>query len=408
MPVHGMARRVVERIEKLTPELVGLSRTIHALGELGFAEHRSVAAIAELVGSHGIEATVGGYGLETALEASAGDPAGPRIAILAEYDALPAIGHACGHNVIGAAAVGAFLGLLDVVGATGGSVVLLGTPAEENGSGKEIMARAGAFDAIDAAIMLHPGGGDNAHSTALGLRSVEATFHGIPAHASAHPEAGRNALDAVVLAYQGIAALRQHMPRADRVHGVITEGGQVANVVPVRASLRLVIRSPEVGSLVELSERVQRILDGAALMTETRLEAVWDRIQPCLPIRSNDALAGRFGAHLTARGRTVDTAALSGGSTDLGNVSLRVPAIHPTIAIAPPEVSPHTAPFAGFAGSEPGDRAVLDGSVALALTAFDFLTDAGLRQRVGAEFGAAGGAVDVPALLTPPGSAVHE
>ncbi|MGW7689763.1 amidohydrolase [Streptomyces asiaticus] len=288
-----------------------------------------------------IEPRVGVYGMETSLEASAGEPAGPRIAILAEYDALPGIGHGCGHGVIGAAATGAFPGLLGVVAGTGGSVVLLGTPAEENGSGKEILARAGAFAAIDAAIMLHPATHDNVNFAALGLRSVEAAYHGIPAHASHQPEAGRNALDAVVAAYQGIAALRQHMPRTDRVHGVITDGGQVANVVPALASLRLLIRSPEVGSLLALSERVQRVLEGAAMITETRLDAVWDRIQPCLPVRNNDALTGRFSAHMTGRGRTFGTdRGASRGSTDMGNISLRIPSIHPTVAIAPPETAP--------------------------------------------------------------------
>ncbi|UTP36967.1 amidohydrolase [Streptomyces rapamycinicus] len=332
-----------------------------------------------------------------------GDPGGPRIAILAEYDALPGVGHGCGHNVIGAAATGAFLGLLDVVAGTGGAVVLLGTPAEENGSGKEILARAGAFAGIDAAIMLHPATHDSANFAALGLRSVEAAYHGVPAHASHQPEAGRNALDAVVAAYQGIAALRQHMPRADRVHGVITDGGQVANVVPALASLRLLIRSPEVGSLLALSERVQRVLEGAAMITETRLDAVWDRIQPCLPVRNNDVLTGRFSAHMTGRGRTFGTdRGAARGSTDMGNISLRIPSIHPTVAIAPPEIALHTAAFAEYAGSEPGDRAVVDGAIALALTALDFLTDAELRERSRAEFEAAGGVVDVPALLTPP------
>ncbi|MEV0399885.1 amidohydrolase [Actinoallomurus sp. NPDC050550] len=410
MAPETLARQVTDRIERLAPELTSLSREIHGLAELGFAEHGSVAAIAELVAAHGIEARVGVHGMETSIEACAGDPAGPRIAILAEYDALPGIGHGCGHNVIGAAAAGAFLGLLDVVAGTGGSVVLLGTPAEENGSGKEIMARAGAFAGIDAAIMLHPADRDSIHFATLGLRSVEATYHGIPAHASSRPEVGRNALDAVVAAYQGIAALRQHMPQTDRVHGVITEGGEVANVVPARASLRLLIRSPELDPLLALSERVQRILEGAALITETRLEAVWDRIQPCLPVRGNDTLCARFGVHMAGRGRTPSSGRSAPGSepsaqgsTDLGNISLRVPSIHPTLAIAPPETALHTPAFAEYAGSEWGDRAVVDGSVALAMTALDFLTDAELRERSRAEFEAAGGVVDVPALLTPPG-----
>lgn len=403
MTPDTLTRQVTGRIETLAPELVTLSREIHRLAEQGFAEHRSVAAIAGLVSAYGITPRVGVHGMETSLEARTGDGDGPRIAILAEYDALPGIGHGCGHNVIGAAATGAFLGLAGAVATTGGSVVLLGTPAEENGSGKEIMARAGAFEEIDAAIMLHPADRDDIGFAALGLRSVEATYHGTPAHASADPEAGRNALDAVVAAYQGIAALRQHMPRTDRVHGIITDGGQAANVVPERASLRLLIRSPELGPLLALSERVHRVLAGAALSTETRLDAVWDRIQPCLPVRTNDALAGRFGVHLAARGRAPERGRGAQGSTDMGNISLRVPSIHPTVGVAPPGTAMHTAAFAAYAGSEPGDRAVVDGAVALALTALDYLTDTGLRDRSRAEFAAAGGVVDVPALVTPPG-----
>ncbi|WP_232666528.1 M20 family metallopeptidase [Pseudonocardia sp. TRM90224] len=390
--------RAAARIEALADRLVALSHEIHAAAELGFAEHESVTAIVRALAPHDVE--VGCYGLDTAFRARAGG-VGPRVGILAEYDALPGIGHACGHNVIGSAAVGAFLGVAEVVAETGGSVVLYGTPAEENGSGKEIMARAGAFDGLDAVVMLHPGPGDHdvANGRAIGLRSVEATYHGVPAHASARPEAGRNALDAVVAAYQGVAALRQHIPPEDRVHGVITEGGQVANVVPARASLRLLVRSPEVETLVELSRRVQRILQGAAMITETRLDAVWDRIQPCLPIRSNTALATRFQAHMAARGRAVVPDGPRGGSTDLGNVSLRVPAIHPFVAISDADVAPHTEGFAACAVSSRGDRAVVDGAVGLARTAVDVLVDAGLRQQVAAEFAAAGGVVDVPALL---------
>jgi amidohydrolase len=400
--MHGSAgERAALRIESLRDEIVGLSHEVHAAAELGFAEKESVAAIARLLAAEGHEAEVGCYGLETALRAEAGAD-GPRVGILAEYDALPDIGHACGHNIIGAAAVGTFLGVAAVVGETGGSVVLFGTPAEENGSGKEIMARAGAFADLDAVVMLHPSGADVANTTAIGLRSVEATYHGIPAHASTSPEAGRNALDAAVAAYQGVAALRQHIPSGDRVHGVITEGGRVANVVPARASIRLLMRSPEVGSLVELSRRVQRILEGAAMITETRLDAVWDRIQPCLPIRSNEAMAERFRTHLAARGRTVALHGGIGGSTDLGNVSLRVPSIHPTVAISDGDVVPHTADFAECAASPRGDLAVVDGAVAMARTAVDVLTDAGLRELIRAEFEAAGGVVDVPSLLQAP------
>ncbi|HEX4356348.1 MAG TPA: amidohydrolase [Pseudonocardia sp.] len=401
-PAHDHASA---RIEQLAPELVELSHRVHAAAELGFAEKASVAAVAELLGAHGFRAEVGGYGLATALRASAGHGR-PAVGVFAEYDALPDIGHGCGHNVICATAVGAFLGVAQALTAAdgvAGSVVLFGTPAEENGSGKETMARAGAFDELDAVLMLHPTSGPTvADSRALGLRSVEVTYHGVAAHASGSPERGRNALDAVVAAYQGIAALRQHIDSRERVHGVITEGGQAANVVPMRARARFLLRSPDEVALAALSRRVHRILEGAALMTETRLEATWDQVPPCLPIRGNVALAERFTAHYADRGHPVTARGNIQGSTDLGNISLRVPAIHPSVNIAPPDVAMHTARFAEHASARPADAVVLDGAVALAGTALDYLTDAELRAAVLAEFEARGGYVDVPALMTPP------
>jgi len=403
--------RAVSRIERLAPELVALSHRVHGAAELGFAETTSVAEVARLLRARGFEAEVGGYGLATALRASAGHGR-PAVGVLAEYDALPDIGHGCGHNVICATAVGAFLGVAEALtGAEGpagpagpaGSVVLFGTPAEENGSGKEIMARAGAFDELDAVLMLHPSAGQTvADVRNQGLRSVEVTYHGVPAHAAAAPEQGRNALDALVAAYQGIAALRQHIGMRERVHGVIIEGGQAANVVPVRARGRFLLRSPDEAALAALSRRVHRILEGAALMTETRLEATWDQVPPCLPIRGSAVLAERFAAHYTDRGHQVTANGEGLGSTDLGNISLRVPAIHPMVGIAPAGVALHTAEFAEHAAAAPADAAVVDGAVALALSAVDFLADAELRAAARAEFDARGGYVDVPALMAPP------
>ncbi|SNR22947.1 M20 family metallopeptidase [Blastococcus mobilis] len=394
---------VQDAIEAAGPGLVRLSHDVHAAAEIGFAEHRSVQLVHDHLAAHGVDLEVGVHGLPTAFRAALGS-GGPRVAILAEYDALPGIGHGCGHNVICATAVGAFVGLAPVVDRLGGSVLLLGTPAEENGSGKELMARAGAFDGIDAVLMLHPFAGDDvADFTALGCRVVEVTYRGVPAHASATPHLGRNALDAVVAAYQGLAALRQHIPRDDRVHAIVTEGGAAVNVVPALARATVMLRSPSVEGLLDLTERVQAVLDGAALLTGTTVEAAWDPAPPYLPVRTNGPLAERYAAHMTARGRTVRAAEAlpsgGGGSTDLGNISLRVPAIHPMLGIAPPSAGMHTAAFAEHAASPLADRGVLDGALGLALTAVDFLGDPGLRDAVVADFVAAGGALDVAALL---------
>jgi amidohydrolase len=395
--------RVVARIESLASELVELSHRVHAAAELGFAERESVATVVELLSASGFDAESGGYGLDTAFRVGAG-VGSPHVALFAEYDALPDIGHGCGHNIICATAVGAFLGAAVAVTESGGAVTLFGTPAEENGSGKELLARAGAFDDVDAVLMLHPGAGDTVVDVANNaLRSVEVTYHGVPAHAAAAPAQGRNALDAVVAAYQGVAALRQHIGDDDRVHGIITDGGSATNVVPALAKARFLLRCPDVAGLVEFSRRVQDILDGAALITGTRLEARWDQVPPCLPVRTNRPLADRFAGHYGRRGNPITRGAgLMHGSTDLGNVSVRVPAIHPMIGVAPPGTALHTAEFADCAVSEAADVAVIDGAVALALTAVDYLTDPVLRGGVTEHFEAQGGALDVVAVLTPP------
>ncbi|MCX5435748.1 M20 family metallopeptidase [Streptomyces sp. NBC_00063] len=399
--------RIDAAVEEDGPDLLALSHALHEDPEPGFEEHRAVSRIVALLGARGIEAEVGVHGLPTALRAQVGDGTGPTVAVLAEYDALPGTGHGCGHNIICAAGVGAFLALSRVAEDIGATVLLLGTPAEENGTGKELMARAGAFEGVDAAVMVHPlAGADLTDAPFLGLREVVVEYTGLAAHASASPFMGVNALDAVVAAYQGVSALRQHIPPTDRVHGVITQGGTRPNVVPEHAAAHFYLRAATVEALGELSQRVQRIFEGAAAMTGTRVAVRWDDCPPCLPVRSNDALAARFAQHLRRRGRT----ALPGsaapdaaqGSTDLGNVSVRVPAIHPMLAIAPAGVALHTTDFAALVAGEAADRTVLDAAATLARTAADFAADAELRAAVADEFAAAGGALDVEKLLSTP------
>ncbi|WP_432509018.1 M20 family metallopeptidase [Kineococcus auxinigenes] len=393
-------------VEGLSEQLLELSHRLHAHPEEAFGEHASVRAVADLLAGRGVDAQVGVHGLDTALRASVSAGDGPTVAVLAEYDALPGIGHGCGHNVICASAVGAFLGVVDALrsGAVGGTAVLLGTPAEEGGGGKETMARAGAFDGVDAVVMLHPFSYDVAVQPFLGRRQVRVTYRGVAAHASAQPFMGRNALDAVVAGYQGIAMMRQHISPADRVHGIVLDGGQRPNVVPERAVAEYYVRSAEPATLADLCARVQAVLVAAAAMTGCGYELEWDRQPAYLPIRSNLELAARWTLHQRRRGRTalppgVVPENLS-GSTDLGNVSVRVPAIHPMVAVAGPEVSLHTAEFARAAGSPSGDAGVLDGAVGLALTALDVLADAELLAAVRAEFEDAGGVLDVEGFLS--------
>ncbi|WP_219413352.1 M20 family metallopeptidase [Pseudonocardia nigra] len=390
---------VQQRVTEHGDELVELSHDLHAHPEEAFAEHRSVRTVVELLERHGHSAQVGVGGLETSLIAGSGS-GGPHIAVLAEYDALPGIGHGCGHNIICSTAVGAFLAAADVPERVGGRVSLIGTPAEEGGGGKETMARAGVFDDVDAVIMLHPFTHDIALHPFLGRRQLEMVFHGVAAHASAQPFMGRNALDAAVAAYQGVAALRQHLPGSDRVHGIFTDGGARPNVVPERAALLFYLRSADPATLRDLADRTADIARGAAAMHGCTVELHWDRQPPYLPIRFNTALAGRWAVNQEPCGRTplplgVVPEFLT-GSTDLGNLSYRMPAIHPMIAVSEPTEALHTVEFAAASASPAGDRAVRDGTLGLALTAADYLADADLRAAVHAEFDAAGGPLDVP------------
>ncbi|MFC4005533.1 M20 family metallopeptidase [Prauserella oleivorans] len=383
-------------------EVVALSRDLHAHPETAFAEHRSAGAVAKLLEGHGHRPRIGVGGLDTALLATAGEP-GPHVAVLAEYDALPGIGHACGHNVICSAAVGAFLGIAAVAERAGGRVSLIGTPAEEGGGGKETLARAGVFDDVDAVVMLHPFSHDIAMHPFLGRRQLEMVFHGVSAHASAQPFMGRNALDAAVAAYQGVAALRQHLPPGDRLHGVFTDGGARPNVVPDRAAVLFYLRSMRPETLRDLADRVAAVARGAAEMSGCGLDLRWDPQPAYLPIRYNRTLSQRWAENQRPCGRAplppgVVPDFLT-GSTDLGNLSYRMPAIHPMIAVSPATVSLHTREFAEAAGSEPGDRAVADGALGLALTAVDYLADAELRAAVHEEFEQQGGPLDVPSFF---------
>ncbi|MBW0129337.1 M20 family metallopeptidase [Pseudonocardia oceani] len=389
--------RVAEGVRRAGDELVALSRDLHAHPEEGFAEHRSVRQVVALLERHGHGAEVGIGGLDTAFVARRGGD-GPHVAVLAEYDALPGVGHACGHNIICSTAVGGFLAAAEVVAETGGRVSLIGTPAEEGGGGKETLARAGVFDDVDAVVMLHPFGHDVAMHPFLGRRQVEMVFRGVAAHAAAQPFMGRNALDAAVSAYQGVAALRQHLPGTDRAHGVFTDGGARPNVVPERAALLFYLRSADPETLRDLAARVTAVAEGAATMHGCSVELSWDGQPAYLPIRFNQALAARWAVNQEPAGRTplppgVVPEFLT-GSTDLGNLSFRMPAIHPMIAVA--DAALHTAEFATAAGGPAGDAAVRDGALGLALTAADYLADAGLRDAVHTEFAAAGGPLDVP------------
>ena len=397
-----------EQVEALHPDLNTLAQELHADPETAFEEVRSAARVAELVRRDGLPAEVGVYGRDTGVLAEFTSGSGGRsIAILAEYDALPDIGHACGHNVICATGVGAFLALHRLVeaspGAFDGRVVLLGTPGEEGHTGKEYMAREGAFEGLDAAIMLHPYGYDVADQVWLGRRTLTITFTGLAAHASSEPFMGRNALDAATLFYTGVGLLRQQMIPVDRVHAVISEGGTRASIIPEKARVDVYVRSKYSETLADLSRRVNDLAIGAARMAGVGVQIQWDHHPPSLPVRSNGPLTGRWAVAQEERGRRAlplgvvpETIA---ASTDFGNVSVRVPGIHPLLKIADEGVALHTREFADEAASPAALQAIADGAYGLAATALDFLVDDDLARAVAADFAAAGGPVDVNNLF---------
>jgi amidohydrolase len=379
---------IVNRIDELADDLLAVSHAIHANPELAFEEHDACALLASTARRLDLPVETGVFTLETAFEGTFGRRgSGPTVAILAEYDALPGIGHACGHNLIATSALGAALGLKAVEDELPGTVRLIGTPAEERGGGKELMARAGAFDGVDAAMMIHPAGVNLATMPCICVAEVEVIYHGRSAHASAMPHRGINALDGILLAYQAISNLRQHIRDHERIHGIVTEGGQAPNIVPDRAAGAFYVRAANEQDLARLKPRVQACFEAGAKGSGCEVEVNWANVD-YLDLNTNWPLANRFQAHGERLGREfLKPASLGGaGSTDMGNVSYRVPSIHPMLACAPPNVVIHNPEFAKWARSEQGDAAAIDGAKALALTAADYLLDGSLQAEVSKAF----------------------
>jgi amidohydrolase len=378
----GLQARAQERVDALSDELVEVSRDIHGHPELAFEEHHAHEVLTAALERHGLDVTRGAYGLDTAFEATAGTE-GPVVVVCCEYDALPGIGHACGHNVIAAAGLGAGLAAAALADEAGGRVRVLGTPAEEGGAGKILLADQGAFEGVDAAMMIHPAGADLRWMDTLAATSFAATFFGLAAHAAAFPERGRNALDAAVLGYVNVAALRQHIAPSDRVHGIFTDGGAKTNIVPERAEMDWMVRTGRVEDLDDLVERVHACLAAGAAAAG----CTWEHrttMRTYADMVDNPVLLDRFAAHAESLGRPLADPRLTGtpvtGSTDMGNVSHLVPSIHPMLAVSPPDISIHSAAFTGHAGGPAGDRAALDGARAMAATVVDVWAEPALLE----------------------------
>jgi amidohydrolase len=378
----ALKREACGAVDAMRGELLRISHAIHDHPALAFQEHRASALLVEVLRKAGLGVDAGAFGLETAFAAEFGAE-GPCVAILAEYDALPGMGHACGHNLIATAALGAGLALHEIGARLPGRVRILGTPAEEKGGGKELMARSGAFEGVDAALMIHPAGVNLATMPCIAIAEVDVVYRGRSAHAAAMPERGVNALDALVIAYQSLAALRQHIRPTERIHGIITEGGEAPNVVPERAAGEFYVRARNADELAALKRRVEGCFHAGAAATGAELELRWGDVD-YLDLRPNEPLERCFQANGEALGRQfipVDRLPPSvAGSTDMGNVSHRVPSIHPMLAAAPLHCTIHHPEFAEHAASELGDAAALDGAKALSMTALDFLFRDDLRR----------------------------
>lgn len=362
-------------LAKERSDLLELSRSIHAKPELGFEEHHAHGVLTEYLSQAGFNVERGALGLATAFRATAGS-GGPHIAILCEYDALPEIGHGCGHNIIAAAGVGAGIAAAKALSGSG-TVHVIGSPAEEYGGGKILLGRRGAFDDIDVAMMVHPGDLDLIRIESMARHAVTARYRGRSAHAASSPHLGVNALDAAVLGYVGVSALRQQTMPSDRIHGVFREGGLAPNLIPERTSTEWNIRSLNADRLQDLSGRVASALRAGAESAGCSVDLEWSEV-PYAEIREHEQLHQLFIGVAKGLGRDLvdpsENARVS-GSTDMGNVSQHVPAIQPILQAAEPGTSLHSADFTAQAVGPLAERAVIDGALMMATAIGNLMSD---------------------------------
>ncbi|WP_433707597.1 M20 family metallopeptidase [Paenibacillus illinoisensis] len=380
-----MKQNIKDIVDQLDPQLRELSLRIHANPELSFGEVQAQQWLTEPLEAAGFQVEKGISGLPTSFRAVwEGQADGPTIALLAEYDALPRIGHACGHNLIGTSAVGAALALKKAFPELPGRIIVLGTPAEEEGGGKIIMANDGVFDGIDAVMMCHPQQKTMVLRGALACVDATFTFHGKQAHAASSPEKGISALDALVNAYAGINSLRPYLKDDVRVNGIITKGGDAPNVVPELAEAVYIIRAKTVEELKTVMDKVYRVVRHAAEGVGATVDISEGLIYA--ERNNNKALASLFQQNLEDMGIEVHDPPQTGGvgSSDIGNVSQVTAAIHPYIRLG--DATTHTPEFARLAGAEEGMIELNLAAKALALTAYDLYADRAALQQVRNEF----------------------
>jgi len=373
-----------ERFDAARDSLIALSHRIHAYPELGFEEERAAAWLSEALSNAGFAVETGICALPTAFVARVGT--GPlHIAICAEYDCLPGIGHACGHNIIAAMAVGAGIAAARVADEVGLTVSVIGTPAEEVGDagGKVLLLERGAFTGVHAAMMVHPAPFDVVEMPIIAASMFEVRYTGKEAHASAFPELGVNAADALTVAQTAIGLLRQHIRPTDRIHGIVTKGGDAPNIVPAHTAAKYIVRAKTLGDLDEIRATVLRCFEAGALATGAKLEVLGGQ-KPYAEMHHDPDIAAAYQRNAEALGRASRTQASSfqraAGSTDMGNVSLALPSIHPAISINSLPAVNHQPEFTAHCVTEAADKALIDGSLAMAWTAIDLATDPRVRS----------------------------
>ncbi len=377
---------IVKSLDANLKRLRELSLNIHDNPELGFQEVKAADWLTGYLKENGFTIERGICGIATAFKASYGKGR-PAVAFLAEYDALPGIGHGCGHNIICTCAAGAGVAAKQAVDQLGGSVQVIGTPGEEGWGGKVIMADKGAFNDVDVAMLVHPETNDIATTEALACQTLDIEFFGKSAHAAANPELGINALEALLQSFTAINSLRQHIRGTARIHGIITDGGKAANIVPEHSAGSFMVRAMENDYLDDLKERVLNCFIGAATSTGARLGYKWGEVRYD-SLRNNISLAQLFISNMQSLGRNIILNDPTGsfGSTDMGNVSQVVPSIHPFVAIADKRTLIHSTEFAAAAASDRGMLGMLDAAKALALTVVDLLADRETLAKVKKEF----------------------
>ena len=375
-----------ERFDQSRDKIIALSHRIHANPEIGFEEEQAARWLAETLTDAGFSVETGICDLPTAFIARAGS--GPlHIGLCAEYDSLPGIGHACGHNIIAAASVGAGIAAAKIADEVGLTVSVIGTPAEEvcDAGGKILLLERGAFAGMHAAMMVHPAPLDVVEFPIIAASMFEVCYHGKEAHASAFPERGINAADALTVAQTAIGLLRQHIRSTDRIHGMITKGGDAPNIVPAHTVAKYIVRANTLGDLDEIKQKVVRCFEAGALATGSKLE-IHGGEKPYAEMLHDPDMAAAYRRNAEALGRvfpTVDTSLKrAAGSTDMGNVSLAMPAIHPAIGIDSLPAVNHQPEFTAHCVTEAADKAIIDGALSLAWTAVDMATDAAVRERL--------------------------